>query len=282
MKSSGPACHLSPDRLDSPVTQSDIRLLVRADDMASSWAANEGCLRACTKGIARSVEVMMPCAWVPDAAHKLAREPGIDVGIHLTLTSEWDASKWRPLTAAPSLTDENGYFLPLLTPRADDTRPSLAQRNWALEQIQTEFQAQIEYGLRLFPQASHISSHMTRHFRDFDDRLDGTIEWLCQKYNLRNDPLGSSVPMLAAYPKPDRTPRKRIEAFLKTIRELTPGTYMVVDHPTAHSEDETELGHDGYRDVAEDRRSCLSVFTSRELVAECDRLGIELIDYRAL
>eukprot|EP00903_Cladosiphon_okamuranus_P002513 g2511.t1 len=225
---------------------------------------------------------MIPCAWVPDAAHKLAQDPQIDVGIHLTLTSEWDTCKWRPLTAAPSLTDDNGYFLPLLTPRPNDTRPSLAQRDWDIKEILAEFQAQIELGLRLFPQASHISSHMTKHFRDFDQRLEGPIEALCAKYNLRNDPLGRSVPMISPYPKQNRDPNLRINAFRETIRKLTPGTYMVVDHPTVVSQDEMNLGHDGYRDVAEDRRSCLSVFVSPDLARECDRLKIQLIDYRSL
>jgi len=104
----------------------EFRLLVRADDAGSSWSSNVGCLRACTEGIARSVEVMMPCAWTSHAAEILNNQPKIDVGIHLTLTSEWDAVKWRPLTQAKSLTDDLGNFLPLLTPRDGDRRPCLA------------------------------------------------------------------------------------------------------------------------------------------------------------
>lgn len=36
--------------------------------------------------------------------------PGLEVGVHLTLTSEWDNVKWRPLTHAPSLVNPDGYF----------------------------------------------------------------------------------------------------------------------------------------------------------------------------
>lgn len=93
------------------------RLIVRVDDAGFSWAANIGCLRACTDGIARSVEVMMPCAWTAHAAQLFGAHPQIDIGIHLTLTSEWDAVKWRPLTQATSLTDAQGSFLPLLMAR---------------------------------------------------------------------------------------------------------------------------------------------------------------------
>lgn len=113
----------------------EIRLLVRADDAGSNWSSNIGCLRACTEGIARSVEVMMPCSWISHAAKTLNGHPDIDIGVHLTLTSEWDDVKWRPLTQANSLTDETGNFLPLLLPREGDGRPSLSQADWSLDEI---------------------------------------------------------------------------------------------------------------------------------------------------
>ena len=37
----------------------------------------------------------------------LKENPGLDVGLHLVITSEWENVKWRPLTHCPSLTDEN-------------------------------------------------------------------------------------------------------------------------------------------------------------------------------
>lgn len=149
---------------------SPIRLLVRADDAGSSWASNEGCLRACREGIARSVEVMMPGAWVAHAARLFNRHRDIDIGIHLTLTSEWDNVKWRPLTQANSLVDQSGNFLPLILPKPDDDRPCLQESAWLFDEIVDEFRAQIELGLKLFPQATHISSHMLSYFSDFDPR----------------------------------------------------------------------------------------------------------------
>ena len=46
----------------------------------------------------------------------LKENPGLDVGLHLVITSEWENVKWRPLTHCPSLTDENGYFYPMMSP----------------------------------------------------------------------------------------------------------------------------------------------------------------------
>lgn len=260
----------------------DVKLLVRADDFGSSWACNVGCVRACTDGIARSVEVMMPCAWVMHASRLLGRHKNIDVGIHLTLTSEWDAVKWRPLTQAPSLIDGNGFFRPLLVPREGDERPNQRDSDWSIDDVAAEFRAQIVLGLALFPGASHISSHMTRHFEDFDSSVGGLIGDLCAEFGLKNDPLGRAVPRIEGYPKVPRDPAAREASFIDQMRDLDSGTYIFVDHPAMDSPEMRATGHPGYDDVAEDRASCLSVLTSPAVRAAIDDLAIDLIDYRSL
>ena len=87
-------------------------LVIRADDMGSFHAANVACVDGYLNGIETSVEVMAVTPWFPEAVKMLESNPTLDVGLHLVLTSEWDHIKWRPLTHCPSLTDNNGYFLP--------------------------------------------------------------------------------------------------------------------------------------------------------------------------
>ncbi len=55
---------------------------------------------------------MMPTPWFPDAVRLLDYNPQVNVGLHLTLTSEWERMKWRPLSNTPSITCDDGYFLP--------------------------------------------------------------------------------------------------------------------------------------------------------------------------
>jgi len=98
-----------------------IYLLVRADDIGSSQAANGACMAVFTQGIARSVEIMAPCAWFPEAVKRLQAQPSYDVGVHLVLTSEWETIKWRPLSDAKSLVNEVVIFVPALA--AARTRP---------------------------------------------------------------------------------------------------------------------------------------------------------------
>jgi predicted glycoside hydrolase/deacetylase ChbG (UPF0249 family) len=88
------------------------RLIIRGDDMGFAHAGNLGIIESYKNGIERSVEVLVPSPWFPEAVRLLNENPGIDVGIHLALTSEWDNLKWRPLTDCKSLQDSNGLFLP--------------------------------------------------------------------------------------------------------------------------------------------------------------------------
>ncbi|HVM09050.1 MAG TPA: ChbG/HpnK family deacetylase [Acidimicrobiales bacterium] len=80
----------------------DVQLVVQADDFGMCHAVNEGIVRAFTDGIVQQASVMVPCPWFAEAA-VLAKEHGIPVGMHQTLTCEWEHLRWRPLTLGPSL-----------------------------------------------------------------------------------------------------------------------------------------------------------------------------------
>lgn len=259
-----------------------IRLLVRADDAGSSWSSNMGCLKSCTDGIARSVEVMMPCGWVSHAAQLFNARPEIDVGIHLTLTSEWEAVRWRPLTDARSLVDEDGYFRPLLMPRPGDDRPSLQESDWSVDDIARELRAQIERGVAAFDHASHVSAHMVPHFSAFDERVAQIVAELCHEFQLIDVPPGRALMRFEGYPKHPRSTERREVAFVEQLGALKAGTYMFVDHPAVESAELRHTGHKGYEDVLEDRTTCLSVLVSEAVKAAVSSNAIELIGYRDL
>ena len=225
---------------------------------------------------------MMPCAWTSHAAKTLNDHPEIDIGIHLTLTSEWDAVKWRPLTQAESLTDDTGNFLPLLTPRDGDGRPCLSKADWSLDEVAKEFKAQISVGVAMFRNASHVSSHMLKHFKDFDARLGDVISDLCLEFGLNDDAFGHGLPRLEGYHKFPRDTGRRIEAFLQQLDELEAGTYIFIDHPAVASPELSVTGYKGCGDVADDRVTCLEMLTCPAVHERIDQIGIELISYRDL
>ena len=145
------------------VAQQDdaIRLIVRADDIGSSQAANIACIRSYQDGIVRSVEVMVTAPWFNGAAKMLRENPKLDVGVHLTLTSEWENCKWGPLTMAPSLVDEQGHFYPTTSQRQGaPPNTGFLQAKPKLDEVERELRAQIELAKKTLPNVTHLSCHM--------------------------------------------------------------------------------------------------------------------------
>ena len=161
----------------------EIYLIVRGDDIGSAHAANIGCIESYRDGIMQSVELMPPCPWFYEAVEMLNQNPGLDVGIHLTLTSEWSLYKWRPIAHCPSLTDDDGNFYPMVW-KNDNFPPnsSIMESDWNIDEIEKELRAQIELSLKHLPQASHISTHMG--FSSLDDKIGALVIKLAKEYNL--------------------------------------------------------------------------------------------------
>src|SRR5688572_24307126 len=84
------------------------RLVISSDDLGMSESVNRGIRKACDRGVLTSTNLMVPCPWFEHGA-QLLRGADVDLGVHLTLTAEWDFYKWRPLTNGPGLRNADGY-----------------------------------------------------------------------------------------------------------------------------------------------------------------------------
>lgn len=255
---------------------SAIRLLVRGDDIGSSHAANVACIQSYRKGIVRSVELMVPGPWFPEAVRLLRENPGLDVGIHLVLTSEWENMKWRPLTHAPSLVDADGYFFPMVWPNPQlPPKTSLKASDWKLAEVEAELRAQIETALRHLPRITHLSAHMG--FTSLDPEVAALVGRLAREYRLAPEGV-AELKRFTGWGKA-RTAEERVAQFVKSVEALQPGTYLFVEHPGLDVPELRAIGHKGYEDVAADRAAVTAVFTSPEVKAAIERKGIELISY---
>src|SRR4030042_6234739 len=205
----------------------DISLIVRGDDIGSCPAANVACIRSYKEGIMKSVELMVPCSWFPEAVKMLNENPGLDVGIHLVLTSEWDNYKWRPLTWAPGLTDADGYFYPTIWPRKNmPAGTALKDADWKIEEIEKELRAQIELGNRKRPRLTHLSFHMGCN--SWDPKVKELCDKLAKEYDLYIIPPEAGVRGIGGFGDA-KTASDRIEIFVKRLEGLKPGTYLFVE-----------------------------------------------------
>jgi predicted glycoside hydrolase/deacetylase ChbG (UPF0249 family) len=261
--------------------QQETRLIVRADDIGSTHGANLGCIQAYQEGIVRSVEIMVPCAWFPEAVNMLKENPGLDVGIHLTFTSEWENVKWRPLSHAPSITDEDGYFFPMIWPSERfPEHKTLKGSAWIPEEIEAEMRAQIELALKHIPQVSHLSCHMG--CAGWDEQVAEVYHRLAREYKLDIDPGKLDVKNFPVRVT-GLSSEDRINSFIEGLQRLEPGqTYLFVEHPALAGAEMKAVGHEGYDNVCEDRQMVTEMFTSERILDEIERLGIELISYADL
>lgn len=247
-----------------------IRLLVRGDDIGSSHAANLACIQVCREGIVKSLEVMVPCAWFEEAAVMLNENPSIDVGVHLTLTAEWEGLKWRPLTHAPSLVDADGYF--------HSRTGGFASGNPKPEEVEKELRAQIELAKKKIKNVTHLSAHMGTATCRPD--LRELVAELADEYGLAVDT--SKLQRFRSMGSSKDSFEKRLATFLESLENLGPGTWLIVEHPGLDTPEMQGHGHKGYENVAQHRRDVTRLFTDAKVEEVIRRRGIQLISYDEL
>lgn len=259
------------------------RLIIRGDDMGYAHAGNEAILNCYKNGIEKSIEVLVPSPWFPEAVEMLKQIPAADVGIHLTLTSEWDNIKWRPLTDCPSLRDADGYFYPMVRPNKDYPKRSVVENDWKLADIEKEFRAQIELAMKRIPRISHLSGHMG--CTSLNDEVKALVKKLAQEYHIKHNDmsLGEAGVVRAGYIGAHTTSDEKLQSFMKMLESLEAGkTYIFVDHPGLDTPEVQAIHHIGYENVAADRQGVTDVWTNPRVKALIKAKGIQLIGYNEL
>ncbi len=129
-------------------------LIIHADDMGLAHSVNMACIRAFENKAITSGSIMVPCPWASEIIAYSKDHPGMDVGIHLTLTAEWGLYKWDGITASdqiPSLLDKNNYFYPSVEELGKAAKGT---------EVEKELRAQIDKAIASGVQPTHIDTHM--------------------------------------------------------------------------------------------------------------------------
>ena len=129
-------------------------LIVHADDLGMSHSVNAATMKAFETGLVNSASIMVPCPWLSEIAAYARANPQADLGLHLTLTSEWTPFRWGPVTSkdrVSSLLDKDGYFRLTESEAAKFADP---------KEVEMEIRAQIEKAKALGIVPTHLDSHM--------------------------------------------------------------------------------------------------------------------------
>ena len=258
----------------------DARLLiVNCDDLGSTYAANVGVYESLRHGVATSATLMVPCPWAREAA---ARHRGEDVGVHLTLNSEWDEYRWGPITHGPSLVDGEGGF-----PRTVQEFFEHAD----VDEVRRECRTQIERAILWGFDVTHLDSHMgVLQLRPefFDVYLELAVDFglpLRLSGASSERTIGFPFRRLAAAEGvvfPDRfvhLPGAGVrQALDRVLSDLRPGVTEVFAQPAIESDELRAAAPDWARRV--DDHAYLT--RDQSLVSLIKRVGGVLIGYRDL
>ncbi len=235
----------------------DIVLILHVDDAGMSHGSNLGVMQSVEQGVATSFSIMMPCPWVPELVNWIKKNPTVDAGLHLTLTSEWEQYRWGPLAgkpAVPGLVDAQGCLWHSVQQVCASASP---------DEIEKEIRAQIERAEKLGIEITHLDSHMGTLFAraDYFERflkvgIEKQIPILAVGGHMTHTmvengeaakallPLAAKI-WAAGLPLIDDLhtsvtswkPAEKKERFLKLIRELKPGITEVLFHASVMTEE---------------------------------------------
>ena len=112
-------------------------LILNADDLAVSHSEDVASFAALDQKLITSATVMVPCPWFTEVAAYAKAHPEADLGLHLTLTAEWETYRWGPIASralVPSLVGSDGNFY---------ASPEDVAKHAKLNEVETEIRAQM-------------------------------------------------------------------------------------------------------------------------------------------
>ena len=257
----------------------EIRLIIKGDDMGAAHGINTATIDAYKRGVLTTTNVIVPSPWFPEAVRLINENPGLDVGVHLAITSEWDNIKWRPLTQAPSIVNADGYFFSIVAPRPGfPAKISVKEAPWKLDEIERELRAQIVMAKRHLPQVSYTWNHMG--FTSLAPEVNELVMRLSKEYGLVV-PTTLGLQYVRPYNSKDSGAVKADKLAAK-LETLTPGLWLHIDHAGTTDAEMQAIGHKDYDWVAADRSANHEAWVSPKVREVITRRGIKLTNYRSL
>jgi predicted glycoside hydrolase/deacetylase ChbG (UPF0249 family) len=289
--------HGNPALLRMGYSPSDPVVIIHADDLGMCHAANVAFERMLDFNWVRCGSVMVPCPWFLELAALSASRPEADVGVHLTLNSEWATYRWPPIsTRDPSsgLVDGEGY-LPRTVEEVHD--------RLVLEAATAEMRAQIERALDAGVDVTHIDTHMgsIAHVELFPTYIALALEFQVPFMTARFTPedlrgrgvdpaLGEGIEAqfaqleAAGIPLVDHLAALELDHSSELLSQykhafdsIKPGLTHLVVHPCAPGFDMEAISQS-----AADRIADYQMLVSEELKAHVEEVGVKVIGYREL
>ncbi|HTG85980.1 MAG TPA: polysaccharide deacetylase family protein [Pyrinomonadaceae bacterium] len=265
-------------------------LIVHADDLGMSHSVNLATIKGFESGLVNSGSIMVPCPWFSEIAAYARANPQADLGLHLTLTSEWTSFRWGPVTSkdrVSSLLDKNGYFH--LTEVDAATKADV-------KEVEAEIRAQVERARAFGIQPTHLDSHMGTLYQSkelFEVFLKVAREYklpvrVAREWASRADFLMTMLKPDDAYIdrvldiNPAVAPQDWGKFYTEALKKLQPGVTEVVIHLAYDDAEMQGATADHPNWGAAWRQRDLQFFTSDAFKQVLREQGIKLITWREI
>jgi len=265
-------------------------LIVHADDLGMAHSVNAATIKALETGLVNSGSIMVPCPWLSEIAAFARANPTADLGLHLTLTSEWTALRWGPVSSrdkVSSLLGKDGYFPLLETEAAAQADP---------KEVELEITTQIERARALGIQPTHLDSHMGTLYQNkalFEvflrvARTQKLPVRVAKTWFARADFLPSTLTADDVYidrtldMNPSVAPQDWAKFYTDALKKLEPGVTEVIIH-LAYDDAEMRAATTNHPDWgAAWRQRDFDFFTSNAFRKALKENNIKLITWREI
>jgi predicted glycoside hydrolase/deacetylase ChbG (UPF0249 family) len=135
-------------------SNTDKVVILHTDDIGMCQASLSAFIDLWEFGGISSGAIMMPCPWAKPAADYCRTHPGVDMGVHATITAEWDGYRWSAMSTrdpASGLMDKDGF----LWQTSQET-----QEHGEPDAVAAELELQVRKALEWGVDVTHVDSHM--------------------------------------------------------------------------------------------------------------------------
>src|SRR2546421_3346005 len=266
-------------------------LIVHADDLGMAHSVDAATEKALDTGLVTSGSIMVPCPWFPEIADYARTHADADLGLHLTLTSEWKFYRWGPVTAkdrVASLLNAEGFLYPTESEAAAHADP---------REVEAEVRAQVERARAFGVRPTHLDSHMGTLYQSralfevllrvaHDNHLPALIsrEWFTERAPYLSSLLAPDDIVLdhIVTIEPSVTPERWADFYTDAVKGLKPGVAQFVIH-LAYDDEEMRAAtveHPGWG--AAWRRRDFDFFTGGRFRQLLKENNVRLITWREL
>jgi predicted glycoside hydrolase/deacetylase ChbG (UPF0249 family) len=280
-------------------------VIIHLDDIGMCQATVAAYADLYDFGLISSGAVMPPCPWFLEAARFATEHPQADLGVHLTLNSEWENYRWGPVSTRDvktGLLDQQGYLHRLSAQTQEQADP---------EAVAQELEAQMQRAVAAGIVPTHADTHMgtVAHPKFMQGYIQLALKYQVPPMMLRLDEEGwrrvadqhkgaalddsaialvvqmvhtleeMGIPLLdeISHLPLDANPNTRLEQAMQAFEDLKPGITHFIIHAAKDTPELRAIAPDWACRVAD-----YHTFMKMELREHIQNLGLHVIGYRAI